>query len=359
MASIQKRVDPSGRKRYIARIHHRGYERSKSFDRHAEAQDWIDKFAPRRSQKWSTSLDRVPLGTYVKAFAETADRPATRAGRKHLYDNLGPLHYRRMGDLDREDIKAWLDTLQTGREWADGAPLKKSTSLTLLGILSSALNTAIGDGALMTNPCSNLRLRRGNSKAVDPTNLIGPDAIRTLANGAGETLSAMIRTAATSGLRPGEIGGLRVKSVNLYRRELYVREQSAGGKTWAWSELKTDNAERTVPLPDATLEVIKREIEKHDDCPDAPLFRTRFGHQWSVANMDKSLRERRAEVDIADVSWKSFRHFYASHLIDTGASVAVVQKRLGHATPLVTLQVYTHLFPHEDERTRDAFSDLF
>ena len=48
------------------------------------------------------------------------------------------------------------------------------------------------------------------------------------------------------------------------------------------------------------------------------------------------------------------RHYFASALIRSGASVKVVQARLGHASAKTTLDVYGHLFPDEEDRTRTA-----
>lgn len=48
------------------------------------------------------------------------------------------------------------------------------------------------------------------------------------------------------------------------------------------------------------------------------------------------------------------RHNYASLLIRSGASIKVVQRRLGHASAKTTLDTYGHLFPDEDDRTRLA-----
>lgn len=63
----------------------------------------------------------------------------------------------------------------------------------------------------------------------------------------------------------------------------------------------------------------------------------------------------RAKAGLAD--WATphdLRHFYASTLIRSGASIKVVQTRLGHASAKVTLDVYGHLFRDEDDRTRQA-----
>jgi integrase len=51
------------------------------------------------------------------------------------------------------------------------------------------------------------------------------------------------------------------------------------------------------------------------------------------------------------------RHFYATALIRSGASIKVVQTRLGHSSAKTTLDVYGHLFRDEDDRTRQAVED--
>jgi integrase len=52
-------------------------------------------------------------------------------------------------------------------------------------------------------------------------------------------------------------------------------------------------------------------------------------------------------------------HYYASLLIRSGASVKVVQARLGHASAKTTLDVYGHLWPDDENRTRRAVDDAF
>jgi integrase len=54
------------------------------------------------------------------------------------------------------------------------------------------------------------------------------------------------------------------------------------------------------------------------------------------------------------VSFHDLRHFYASTLIAAGCSIKAVQTTLGHATAAMTLDVYSHLFPSDEDRIRDA-----
>ena len=81
-----------------------------------------------------------------------------------------------------------------------------------------------------------------------------------------------------------------------------------------------------------------------------PLSRSRFGDAWRGAVEDAGLP--------TGTSYHDLRHFYASLLIDHGESVKVVQRRLGHASATETLDTYSHLWPHSEDRTRDAVDSV-
>jgi integrase len=62
-----------------------------------------------------------------------------------------------------------------------------------------------------------------------------------------------------------------------------------------------------------------------------------------------------------DVKFHGLRHFYASVQIAAGTSLTVLQERMGHSSSKITSDIYGHLLPEEDDRTRAtidaAFSD--
>ena len=59
------------------------------------------------------------------------------------------------------------------------------------------------------------------------------------------------------------------------------------------------------------------------------------------------------------VRFHDLRHHYASALIAAGCSVKVVQKALGHASATETLETYAHLWPEDEDRTRDAIQAVW
>lgn len=72
-------------------------------------------------------------------------------------------------------------------------------------------------------------------------------------------------------------------------------------------------------------------------------------HMWTKVNTTAKL----------DVDTHQLRHFYASALISGGASVKVIQPRLGHASAVITLDTYRHLWPDDDTLTRTVIDAAF
>jgi integrase len=75
------------------------------------------------------------------------------------------------------------------------------------------------------------------------------------------------------------------------------------------------------------------------------LWRQDFNRVWNRA---------RDAAGLPGVGFHDLRHLFASLLIDAGLSVKVVSDRLGHANAAQTLGVYSHLFPADEDRTRQA-----
>ena len=153
----------------------------------------------------------------------------------------------------------------------------------------------------------------------------------------GVRLLALVELAYASGLRVSELLGLRVEAVRRDPAWLIVRGK--GGK------------ERLAPLNGAAREAVKvwlivRDAARPPKAPDSPwlfpsssasghLTPRRFAQQLDQAAVD-------AGIDPARVSPHVLRHAFATHLLEGGADLRVVQTLLGHAD-IATTQIYTHV----------------
>jgi integrase/recombinase XerD len=154
---------------------------------------------------------------------------------------------------------------------------------------------------------------------------------------AGLRLVALVEMAYASGLRVSELLGLKVEAVR--RDPAYLIVRGKGGK------------ERLAPLNAAAREAVKawliaRDAKRKPEAPDSPwLFPSsgRTGH-LTPRRFAQLLDEAAvvAGIDPARVSPHVLRHAFATHLLEGGADLRVVQTLLGHAD-IATTQIYTHV----------------
>lgn len=154
---------------------------------------------------------------------------------------------------------------------------------------------------------------------------------------AGLRLVALVELAYASGLRVSELLGLKVEAVR--RDPAYLIVRGKGGK------------ERLAPLNPAARTALKawltaRDARRKPEVPDSPwLFpsSSRSGHL--TPRRFAQLLDEAAVTAGLDPAWVSphvLRHAFATHLLEGGADLRVVQTLLGHAD-IATTQIYTHV----------------
>ncbi|HEX7744247.1 MAG TPA: tyrosine-type recombinase/integrase [Micromonosporaceae bacterium] len=148
------------------------------------------------------------------------------------------------------------------------------------------------------------------------------------------------------------------------RRRLKVIK---GGKPFL-GPLKTKTSRRTVELPDVVGLALAKHLEGgvrpvlvgDDTDPRKPvrreaalLFRSTTGEPVNAATFCRLWAPARQTVGLPPRwGFHGLRHCYATLLIHAGASVKTVQLALGHSTPMVTLNAYSHEWPDVIDRTR-------
>jgi integrase len=125
--------------------------------------------------------------------------------------------------------------------------------------------------------------------------------------------------------------------------------------------LKTRASYRTVPLPDVVGDAIAAHLAQWPAHPDlGVVFTNQRGAPIQARPFGTAFARARNAVRLPSwVTPHDWRHHHARLLIRSGASVKVVQSRVGHASATTTLDTYGHLFPDEEDRTRDAVDAAF
>ena len=135
------------------------------------------------------------------------------------------------------------------------------------------------------------------------------------------------------GLRVSEVVGLKISG--LYFKDGFIRVIGKGNK------------ERLVPFIGVTADSVKCYLEQRpsafsDDADDI-LFLNRFGRSLSRQSVFKLVKTQALLAGVRkEISPHTFRHSFATHLIENGADLRVVQDMLGHES-ITTTEIYTHV----------------
>jgi len=169
----------------------------------------------------------------------------------------------------------------------------------------------------------------------------------------------LVRFAAFTGLRAGEIGALKVRRLDLMRRRVEVSESAseAHGK-FEVGATKTYER-RNVPVPAALIDQLVHHIAGKG--PDDFVFESPDGGPVRHSNWyPRHFKPAVVRAGLPDgTRFHDLRHTYAAMLIAQGAHPRAMMERLGHSTIQVTLGTYGHLFPNLEESLDHALNSVF
>ena len=208
--------------------------------------------------------------------------------------------------------------------------LSKRSQARLLSSLNSFFDYLVSEGERKDNP----------SSAVDSPKLgkylpvvLSVEEVRAILKAApNERDRAILEVLYGCGLRVSEVCSLKISEV--YLKDMFVKVMGKGSK------------ERLVPMAPSTASAIMDYLsvrpESDAGCEDV-LFLNRFGRALSRVAVFKMVKSVAlvAGVD-KNLSPHTFRHSFATHLIENGADLRVVQEMLGHES-ILTTEIYTHV----------------
>ena len=115
---------------------------------------------------------------------------------------------------------------------------------------------------------------------------------------------------------------------------------------------KTVSSFRTIPLADFVVDALAAHIADHSVGVDGLILHGPNGGPLSYAKFGRVFRAARKQAGVPSVHFHDLRHTFASTLLSQGVSVKAVADWLGHASPVMTLNIYSHLMPIDETRAR-------
>jgi integrase len=180
----------------------------------------------------------------------------------------------------------------------------------------------------------------------------------------GQRLDPALHLAAHTGMRRGEIVGLKWSDLSVAHSRLSVSRtlQNVGGRPVEFAP-KTRTSRRSVVIDRATRDEIRgwRRQLGRDGLPCGPddwMFCNttgRFLNPESISQLFDRIVQRSG---LRRVRFHDLRHTHASLLVADGTAIKVVSERLGHAHPAFTMHTYQHLLPGMSSAAAERFAAL-
>src|SRR5918994_4706167 len=229
--------------------------------------------------------------------------------------------------------------------------------------LHKALKQAVMDGLIPRNIADAVKAPQVHKKEVNP--LIPAEVAALLSAASGDRLEALYVTAVHTGLRRGELLGLKWSDIDLDARTLSV--QRSLDKDGTFNPPKRSKSRRTVKLTPQAAEALRaHRVRQNEERLQLGslweerdlVFPNRRGKPMNADNLYhrdfKPLLER---AGLSGFTFHSLRHTCATLLLIKNVNPKIVSEMLGHATIAQTMDTYSHVMPGMSDIAAEALED--
>jgi integrase len=337
------------------------------------------KEAESREREWLTEIERgtavdgtkMTTGEYLQHWLESSVQHTVRKStyksyahlvKNHLVPSLGSIPLQKLQPVQVQAFYG--EKLHGGRADGQKGGLSPRTVRYLHTVLREALHQAVKWGMVARNVCD----------ATDPPRAVRPDvkawakdeARKFLEVAEQDPWNPLWLVALTTGLRRGELLGIRWQDVDLAKGTLHVRQSlNAVGGLRYFEAPKTAAGRRVVALSGGSVAALKahrvRQNERRlqssswQDC-DLVFTGTDGGPLWpdDVSHRFKALT---ALAEVVPIRLHDLRHTHATLLLKEGVHLKIVSERLGHTGIQITADVYSHVTPDMQQGAAQRIDD--
>lgn len=332
----------------------------------------------------------VTVGDYLQEWLEA--KRASRAGRTHqMQQDLLRLHImpglgsRRLQKLTPAELRRFFDSLNTERV-TDGvtrAPLGRSSQRLIHQFIHQAFKDALEVELIPRNIATFVKPNPPRERDDEELDAFTPDeAARFLAACRADRWGKLFEFALSTGMRRGELVGLRWQDIDweaqtLSIRENVVKKTAAGVQT---STPKTRGSRRTVHLSPSALALLRQQQQLQEETREAfsrpvpghaksyvrqrtwadsgRVFTNSYGGTLAPDNLRRDMLRICTAAEVRPLPIHALRHTYASLSLMQGVPPEVVSKQLGHSTVAFTLTLYRTVYTGERAAWAMGVDDL-
>ncbi|GEA15567.1 site-specific integrase [Moorella sp. E308F] len=300
------------------------------------------------------------LDTWLNEYVKPHVRPTTWGGyeyivRQHLKPALGKI---RLKDLRPDHLqKLYNEKLAGGRVDGQGQ-LSNRTVRLMHVVIHAALKQAMKNQLVIRNVADATKppsLKKKEIRVLSPE-----EQARFISILKDDRLGAAFLLDLATGLRRGELLGLRWRDVNLEEGTITINQSlvevrtgnAEGKKTMLmFQEPKTKQSKRTIPIPKSILTELKAHKirQDHEKSQAGPkyqdndlVFATAEGKPINPRNFNRSFYRLVKKAGLPPINPHALRHTFATRLLEADEHPKVVQDLLGHSQISLTLDTYSH-----------------
>ncbi len=303
-----------------------------------QAQRKLSEFLAAINQGTHKPEVMIPFERFVLERFEPNILPTLRFSTARLYRHLSRRHLipffgtMRMSEIGPADVQMFLTGVSKR--------VSPRTVLSLRNRLSKVFATAVLWGYIQKNPVKGVQVPALTD--VKKRNTLTPQQFWALSKELSEPYRTMVLLAVLSGMRCGEIFGLRWRYVDFEDAVVVVAETVYQGHS---SQPKTRASNRKVFVGALVMQALSR-LRPHDSTPDDFVFPSDNQTPLSPNNVrNRVLIAACKRAGIPTVGWHTFRYTYSTWANPSGESIKALQNQLGHVDSRITLGVYVQPIP--------------
>lgn len=289
----------------------------------------------------------MPFGEWIdfwyQYFSSPKLRPTTQATYEnriygHIIPSVGKIPLSKLTQNDLQQFYAKLK--RTGRKKdveTKGTGVSDRMVRSCHALCRSSLEKAVEEGLITRNPSIGCKLppkKNGEMKVLTQNEIV-----RLLNQAYDEGYYEMFLLELTTGMRRGEILGLKWRDLNLETGELNIKRQLT---TKGISVPKTKSSIRTILLPPDMLELLRemKKTAKYDWIFPSPV---KEGEPRNPTAITKRFRLMLERAHCKHVRFHDLRHTFATMALENGMDVKTLSAMIGHVSSETTLNIYSHV----------------
>ena len=342
-----------------------GKRHGKTLKTKTDALTWLRKMQFQLDQGFDVQGGKLALGEYLVQWLE-GYKVAIRLKTYHRYRGLVDKYIiPHIGNLILNDIhplnieKFYGDLLDAG--------VGPRNVRHIHAVLHRSLEKAVGYGLILRNPAHGVTLPK--YKPAEMQVWDESQVVVFLVGAEGSRFKSLYHLAVTTGMRQGEIFGLKWSDLHWNCGTIQVQRQVqyVPGQGRSFQEPKTRAGRRTIKLGEGTLHSLRLQKETQriliavagERWVDHDLiFPNKVGNPLDPSNLRLDFNRIIAETSLPKIRFHDLRHTAASLMLNHGVPSIVVSRILGHSKPSTTLDIYGHLYHEMQGEAAKIMDDL-